>query len=122
MLYLIAENLEIPVKCEDLISSSCVFAFQEGSMFREPVQKNSASKEWSMTLTVDIATITYDWLELKRRLYNGNAAGPTITVKRGDQLTLNLVNYRDHNICLNPVKNFGRTTVRDSFLLRPVRS
>lgn len=65
--------------------------FAEGQDFQEPVQLRSNSTSLSVTLTVDIATLTFDWLVLKRRLYNSSASGPTITVKIGDYLLLDLV-------------------------------
>lgn len=63
----------------------------EGAAYAKPAQLTSPGRPWTVSLTVDIGTITFGWLELKRRLYNGHIPGPTITVRRGDVLTLNLV-------------------------------
>ena len=72
--------------------------FTEGAPFQEPLQVSSLNSSWATNLTVDIGTINFGWLELKRRLYNGNAQGPTITVKRGDTLKLTLVRRQQMKI------------------------
>lgn len=53
----------------------------------------SSGGPWTVNMTVDMGNLTYGWLQLTRRLYNGNGAlGPTFRLKKGDLLTLNLVN------------------------------
>lgn len=64
----------------------------EGSEYlQEAVQLSSPDSSWSATYRVEMGTVTFDWLTLHRRLYDGLRVGPTIHVKRGDQFTLNLV-------------------------------
>ena len=42
-------------------------------------------------LVVDFHDVTYDWLTWTTRAYNNDVPGPTIMVKRGDKLKINLI-------------------------------
>lgn len=63
-----------------------------GAALQTPTQLSSSNGQLSTTLTVGISDLTVDWQTSSRRLYNGGSPGPTIRVRPGDRLLLNLVN------------------------------
>ena len=60
--------------------------------YSKKAQLVSSEGKLVTSLTVDINEFTFDWLTVRRRTYNGGFTGPTIRVKAGDRVNLNLVN------------------------------
>ena len=67
-------------------------------MYTKKSQLVSSEGKLDTSLTVDINEYTIDWLTVKRRMYNDEYTGPTIRVKAGDKVNLNLVSYMQKKI------------------------
>jgi len=63
-----------------------------GHEFEPLKQVTSSNGNLATTLTVDVNSYTVDWLTVRRRLYNGGYTGPTIRIKAGDRVDLELIN------------------------------
>lgn len=81
------------------MTNPCAYLGQGSEYLEEPRQLRDPHSSWSVTQVVEIGTVTFNWLTLFRRLYNGERVGPTINVRPGDELGLNLINT------LSPVEN-----------------
>ena len=69
-----------------------------GDTLVQPSQEISSGGTLSITLDVMMANVTIEWLTMTRRTFNGGFPGPTWRIKRGDNVTVNLVSYcRRHN-------------------------
>lgn len=67
-------------------------AYTGGAALHVPTQLSSSNGLLDTTLTVAISDLTVDWQVSQRRLYNGGSPGPTLRVRPGDRMLLNLVN------------------------------
>lgn len=67
-----------------------------GLPFQEPPYYSSDSDDLDITLAVDMGTVTLDWLNVMRRLYNDLYPAPTIKVRPGQRLNIRLVNNLQH--------------------------
>lgn len=73
------------------ILDNCVCRFIGGGNFSKPAEKRSENGFLSTSLHVGIESWTLEWLTTLRRLYNGTFPGPTLRIKAGDQVRLDLV-------------------------------
>ena len=62
-----------------------------GNEFREPKVLRSIDGKLQLTLTVEMANLTFDWFSTIRRTYNGSVPGPTWRIRPGDNVTVVLV-------------------------------
>ena len=66
-----------------------------GSPYRKIEELSSFDGRLHVDLSVEMASMTYDWFTIQRRTYNGlssgTANGPTWRIRPGDYVTVNLV-------------------------------
>lgn len=62
-----------------------------GESFQQPWELRSFSGNLYAVFVVDVWNVTIDWLTVQRRLYSSLYPGPTLRVKAGDLVNLNLV-------------------------------
>jgi len=88
---LISVLIVAQVKCDCSMENPCT-PLKGGDLYTKKSQLVSSEGKLDTSLTVDINEYTIDWLTVKRRMYNDEYTGPTIRVKAGDKVNLNLVN------------------------------
>jgi len=79
------------VNCDCSMKNPCT-PLKGDEQYSKKAQLVSSEGKLVTSLTVDINEFTFDWLTVRRRTYNGGFTGPTIRVKAGDRVNLNLVN------------------------------
>ncbi|CAK8689527.1 unnamed protein product [Clavelina lepadiformis] len=72
-------------------SSPCK-TLQGGQTFKTPDQVVSSGGRLQTSLLVDVTEFQVDWLNSLRRLYNNSFPSPTLRIKPGDVVSLNLIN------------------------------
>jgi len=73
------------------ISINAIVIFAGTGALQPPDQMESNGGVLSMTLNVQMAEVTIDWLRTFRRTFNEKIPGPTWKIKRGDRVTVQLV-------------------------------
>ena len=62
-----------------------------GETFQEPEVLQSVGGRLNVTLSVEMAQITFEWFTTYRRTYNGSIPGPTWRIRPGDIVSVTLV-------------------------------
>ena len=69
-----------------------------GEPFQEPEVLQSVDGRLDVTLSVEIAQISFEWFTTYRRTYNGSIPGPTWRIRPGDNVTVTLVRNLMHEV------------------------